>query len=274
MVRWPPRWSRTCRRCGRCSRGWARWRSSTAARHVDLSATGSLAHAELAGALTADDMRLDVPQYGVHWREGRLRGRFANNTLILDDLSFTGGDGRFTAQGTLARAQREGSTDIAPEARVTWTAEKFRAVNRPDLQFTVGGNGVLAFENGKIAVRGNLEIAQGRVQYEPVSVGQLVERCRHCRAAARRGERDVGARRSAAARPRRRPGRRPALRRRGSRHAPRGSAAPGHRRQWRADGTRHDQRSQRDLFRLRAAPGHRPRPAHLRRTGRQSRPST
>jgi len=56
---------------------------------------------------------------------------------------------------------------------VTWTAEKFRAVNRPDLQFTVGGNGVLAFEKGKIAVRGNLDIAQGRVQYEPASVGQL-----------------------------------------------------------------------------------------------------
>ena len=141
--------------------------------HVDLSATGSLARAELSGALTADDMRLDVPQYGVHWREGRLRGRFANNTMILDDLSFTGGDGRFVAKGTLARAQREGSTDIAPEARVTWTAEKFRAVNRPDLQFTVGGNGVLAFEKGKIAVRGNLDIAQGRVQYEPASVGQL-----------------------------------------------------------------------------------------------------
>ena len=62
--------------------------------HVDLSATGSLARAELSGALTADDMRLDVPQYGVHWREGRLRGRFANNAMILDDLSFTGGDVR------------------------------------------------------------------------------------------------------------------------------------------------------------------------------------
>jgi translocation and assembly module TamB len=118
-------------------------------------------------------MRLDVPQYGVHWREGRLRGHFADNTLILEDLSFVGGDGRFTAHGTLARATREGSGDAAPEARVNWTAEKFRALNRPDLQMTVGGSGVLAFEGGKIALRGDLDITQGRIQYEPSSVGQL-----------------------------------------------------------------------------------------------------
>ncbi len=141
--------------------------------HVDLTASGSLAHTVLEGALTADAMRLDIPQYGVHWQDGRLRGKFANNTLVLEDLSFAGGDGRFTAHGTLARAPRAGSTDVAPEASVTWTAEKFRATNRPDLQLTVGGNGVMAFEKGKVAVRGNLDIAQGRIQYEPTSVGQL-----------------------------------------------------------------------------------------------------
>jgi translocation and assembly module TamB len=141
--------------------------------HIDVTASGSLAHTVFDGALTADAMRLDIPQYGVHWQDGRLRGQFANNTLILEDLSFAGGDGRFTAHGTLARTPRAGSAEIAPEARVTWSAEKFRALNRPDLQLTVGGNGVVAFENGKIALRGSLDIAQGRIQYEPTSVGQL-----------------------------------------------------------------------------------------------------
>ena len=72
-------------------------------------------------------MRLDVPQYGVHWREGRLRGHFADKTLILEHLSFVGGDCRFTAHGTLARAARDGSTDAAPEARVNWTRKVPRA---------------------------------------------------------------------------------------------------------------------------------------------------
>ena len=197
--------------------------------HVDVAAKGSLAHVVLEGTLTADDMRLDVPQYGVHWREGRLRGRFADNTLILEDLSFTGGDGRFTAHGTLARASREGGTDVAPEARVNWTAEKFRALNRPDLQMTIGGSGVLAFESGKIAVRGDMDIIQGRIQYEPSRVGQLgndvviVGRPRS--AANASATLDV----PLAPRPQRRPGRRPALRRRGTRHAARRPAAPRYR---------------------------------------------
>jgi translocation and assembly module TamB len=140
--------------------------------HVDLKASGSLRHTVIAGELSADAMRLDVPQYGVHWHDGRLRGHFADNTLVLEDLSFAGGDGRFTAHGTLARAARAGATQ-APEGSVTWTAEKFRAVNRPDFQLTLGGNGVLAFENGKVAVRGKMDILQGRIEYEPTSVGQL-----------------------------------------------------------------------------------------------------
>ena len=141
--------------------------------HVELTGGGSLSKFELAGMLAADAVRVDIPQYGVRWQDGRLRARVANNTLVLEELSFTGGDGRFTAKGTLARAPADGGSDAAPAARVTWTAEKFRAINRPDFQLTVGGNGVLSIENGKVAVRGSVEIEQGRIDYEPSSVGTL-----------------------------------------------------------------------------------------------------
>lgn len=141
--------------------------------HVELTGGGSLSKFELAGMLSADAVRVDIPQYGVRWQDGRLRARVSNNTLVLEDLSFTGGDGRFTAKGTLARAPPDGNTDATPAARVTWIAEKFRAINRPDFQLTVGGNGVLSIENGKVAVRGSMEIEQGRVDYEPSSVGTL-----------------------------------------------------------------------------------------------------
>jgi translocation and assembly module TamB len=141
--------------------------------HIDMTASGSLANPVVEGALSADAVRVDIPQYGVHWQDGRLRGHFADNALILEDLSFAGGDGRFTAKGTLARATRAGSSDAGPGVRVTWTAEKFRAINRPDFQLTVGGNGVVAFENGKVALRGKLDILQGHIDYEPTSVGRL-----------------------------------------------------------------------------------------------------
>ncbi len=141
--------------------------------HADLAANGSLTKASITGAVSADAMRVDIPQYGVHLREGHLRGHFADNALVLEDLSFAGGDGNFTAHGTLARAPRDGTASATQDARVTWKAEKFRAINRPDFQLTVDGTGILAIENGKVAVRGNIDILQGRIDYEPTSIGQL-----------------------------------------------------------------------------------------------------
>ena len=141
--------------------------------HASLAASGSLARPVVEGAMSGDAMRVDIPQYGVHLRDGVLRAHFADNALILDDLTFTGGEGRFSAKGTLARGPRDGAPAAAADTRVNWTAEKFRAINRPDFQLTVDGTGILAVENGKVAVRGNLDILQGRIDYEPTSVGQL-----------------------------------------------------------------------------------------------------
>ena len=38
----------------------------------------------------------------MHVTSGRVRARLADGTLTLDELSLAGGDGRFTAHGTLA----------------------------------------------------------------------------------------------------------------------------------------------------------------------------
>ena len=56
---------------------------------------------------------------------------------------------------------------------MTWKADKFRVVNRPDLRLAVDGNGTLAVENNKLAVRGSVRIDDGRIDYEPASVGTL-----------------------------------------------------------------------------------------------------
>jgi translocation and assembly module TamB len=141
--------------------------------HVELAGHGTLRALELSGSLRGDDVRLDVPQYGVHLREGRLRASVHDNTLVLDDLAFTGGDGRFTAQGTLVRVPRAAGEDPAPLARVTWKAEKFRVVNRPDLNLVVGGSGTLSIEDEKVALRGDVRIEEGRIDYSPPTVGTL-----------------------------------------------------------------------------------------------------
>jgi translocation and assembly module TamB len=141
--------------------------------HVDLEARGTLDAPRLAGTFRGDDMRVDLPQYGVNLTQGRLRAHIADQAVVLDELTFTGGEGRFTAQGTLARAQRSGGTGTDPLGQVTWKATNFRVVNRPDLRFIAGGSGSVAVEGGKLTLLGSVEIIEGRIDYAPTTSGTL-----------------------------------------------------------------------------------------------------
>jgi len=138
--------------------------------HVDLAGRGTLDNPVFTGNLAGDALRFDLPQYGVHLRDGTLRARLADRTVTLDDFSFGGGSGRFVATGTIARPT-PGSD--GPTSRVQWQAENFTIVNRPDLRLVADGNGTLAFEGRKILLAGSISIDEGRVQYEPTRVGRL-----------------------------------------------------------------------------------------------------
>jgi translocation and assembly module TamB len=139
--------------------------------NVNIAARGTLAEPNLTGTLTGDALRFDLPQYGVHLRDGRLRARLVERSLVLDDFSFGGGSGRFTAKGTLVRA----SNDKGPlgAAEVSWQAENFTVVNRPDLRLVADGKGTLKLTDGKLALVGDVNIDEGRVVYAPVTEGKL-----------------------------------------------------------------------------------------------------
>ena len=140
--------------------------------HVDVTARGTLAQPSLAGTLTGDALRFDLPQYGVHLKDGLLRARLADRVLLLDEFSFVGGSGKFNAKGTLARAADQPATALGA-ARVEWQAENFTIVNRPDLHLVADGKGTLAVEGKKLALAGSISIDEGRIDYSPTKVGTL-----------------------------------------------------------------------------------------------------
>ncbi len=142
--------------------------------HVDLEATGTPARPVYRGNLTADALRFAVPQYGVQLTDGRVRARLVDRTIVLDELSLAGGEGRFTAEGTLAQAPdaADAATNRA-KVEVRWRAEKFTVVNRPDLQIVAGGNGTLALKDRRLALTGTVDIVNGIVIYAPTVDGRL-----------------------------------------------------------------------------------------------------
>ncbi len=121
----------------------------------------------LTGTLTGDALRFDLPQYGVHLKDGRLRARLADRTIVLEDFSFGGGAGRFAATGTLVRA------GVTNSASVQWQATDFTVVNRPDLRLVARGKGKMAIAEGKLSLDGAITVDEGRVVYVPTTDGKL-----------------------------------------------------------------------------------------------------
>jgi len=134
---------------------------------AELVARGTLARAPLSGTLRAGAIRIDAPQYGVVFNEGRINARLAEGTITLDELSLAGGAGRFTASGTLATSGTATAEYEAAAGQMTWRAEKFRVLNRPDVRLVVGGSGTVRLKDRKISLDGALVADEGHFEYKP-----------------------------------------------------------------------------------------------------------
>lgn len=139
---------------------------------LEASAQGRLADPALRFQLAVDSMRIDAPQYGISLSNGRLRAHDQGSDIVLSEFSIDGGGGRFTASGVLASLGRAGKP-IPASGRVTWKAEHFRVLNRPDLRLVVDGNGTLAIEEQKLVLRGSLKADEGRIEYTRTAGDEL-----------------------------------------------------------------------------------------------------
>ncbi len=129
---------------------------------LDVAARGTVRRAALSGALKGEGLRLDAPQYGLHFTDGRLKVRAADDRIVIDEIVLGAGDGVFRASGEITGLAPGGPK---PVARVSWHAEKFRVFNRPDMRLVVGGDGAAVAENGKVALSGKLRVDEGAIVY-------------------------------------------------------------------------------------------------------------
>lgn len=135
-----------------------------------VSARGTLRDPRWSGSVRGDSIRVDAARYGVALTDGRVRAHLGATGIAIDDVSFRGGDGRFTASGNIALP---GAAKGA-QTSVHWKAERFLVANRPDLRFVVDGEGSVVQENRRLTLAGSLRIDEGHVEYEPLPTGKLV----------------------------------------------------------------------------------------------------
>ena len=135
---------------------------------ASVEGTGTPAKPELSGALRGDQLRVDAPQFGLSLRGGRVDLRLASGVIDVVSLEARAGQGMFTAKGSLPL--RPGTQVSAP---LTWRAERFSLLSRPDRRVVLDGEGTLAFERSRLLLDGRLRAREGYFEFATRARSQL-----------------------------------------------------------------------------------------------------
>ncbi|HEX2827216.1 MAG TPA: translocation/assembly module TamB domain-containing protein [Burkholderiales bacterium] len=122
--------------------------------HARLQGRGTLSDPQITGPVTADKIAIALPAEGIDLKGGTLKAQLAQKEIRVESFSIRGGEGTFTAEGTLARTGFD-------EASVDWRAERFTVLSRPDRRLVLSGKGNAALRTGKLAFTGNLRADEG-----------------------------------------------------------------------------------------------------------------
>lgn len=128
---------------------------------LELALGGTLGTPLFSGQLSGDALRLDLPGSGIAIRDGRLRARVEPRAIRVDELTFSGTQGVFHAEGAIA-------LDGTP-SQLDWRAADLRVLNRPDRMLTVTGNGSARLADGRAALRGELRVDRGHFEVRGTS---------------------------------------------------------------------------------------------------------
>ena len=122
---------------------------------ADLKGAGTLGEPILTGTLRGDGLGLDAPPLGVYLKGGELRAALEKDVLRVEQFSIQGGEGKLTATGTLPLRLAAGS------AHLSWRAEKFALLQRPDMRLVASGSGEAQIVEKRLSLSGALRADRG-----------------------------------------------------------------------------------------------------------------
>ena len=134
--------------------------------HARLNGTGTIGAPLVTGVVTGERIAAALPAEGLDLRNGTLKATLTQREVRIESFSIRGGEGVFTARGTLARTGFD-------EASLDWRADKFTALARPDRRLIVSGKGNAALRGGKLAFTGALRADEGVFELETTTLPKL-----------------------------------------------------------------------------------------------------
>ncbi|MFL6563978.1 MAG: translocation/assembly module TamB domain-containing protein, partial [Burkholderiales bacterium] len=136
---------------------------------ADLKVGGTLGEPTLAGTLHGEALGFDAPPLGVYLKGGELRATLEKDVLRVEQFSIQGGEGKLTATGSLPLRLAEGG------ARLSWSAEKFALLQRPDMRLVASGSGEARIVEKRLALSGSLRGDRGYFELDKGRMPKLGE---------------------------------------------------------------------------------------------------
>ena len=136
---------------------------------ADLKVGGTLGEPTLAGTLRGESIGIEAPPLGVYLKGGELRAALEKDVLRVEQFSIQGGDGKLTATGSLPLRFAEGG------ARLSWRAEKFVLLQRPDMRLVASGSGEAQIIEKRLSLSGSLRADRGYFELDRGRMPKLGE---------------------------------------------------------------------------------------------------
>jgi translocation and assembly module TamB len=124
----------------------------------------------ISGTLRGDAIGVEVPPWGIALKDGRVRAELDANRLRVTEARIAGGEGFFSATGTLPLAPLSTPNGAAS---LEWQAAKLRLMGRPDRRLVVSGKGVTSFDGKRFGLIGELAVDEGHYEVAAESLPQL-----------------------------------------------------------------------------------------------------
>lgn len=135
---------------------------------VTLAATGTMGAPRFSGAVVAQNLGVEAPQFGVRLHDGTLRAELTDTALVLREFAIRGDEGRLTATGTASRTS-------GGDTRLAWQADHLRIANRPDMRLKVDGSGTAALLQKKLVLSGSLRADDGYFEFNRPTAPKLAD---------------------------------------------------------------------------------------------------
>ncbi|HQR03179.1 MAG: translocation/assembly module TamB domain-containing protein [Proteobacteria bacterium] len=123
-----------------------------------LRGTGTLGRPAITGSLQGSDLALRIPDLGVRFQEGGFRLSLDGEQAILSDLRLRSGNGQVTGAGNMTWGDPQ-----PPEMHITFKADHFQALSRPDRQLVLSGEGNAVLERNLLSTTATLQADLGRI---------------------------------------------------------------------------------------------------------------